>query len=450
MYKRVVLKAMVLLVVMMFHSFVLVPKSHATAFEGTLARVAFRSVAPSIIAGLGSGTALVLGIPIAIGTAYLIYKSGAVTALKNWWNSTIAPYSPNPDGSDWLHKAGINGHLHVYYASGSWGWATKTGDTCTGWNPATRVCSGAVLGSAWPYGSAASAYSASGYGTAPQDQPPVVPTDYATDLASSQPDFNSSIAVYGSPGAAATVGNGAVASSYTTMSDADADALIAALGATGISDTGAQSGSPASPTDNTVSLGEAETVGLLQSIMNYVSNLVGIKTGIDQIKTSTDQVKTATDCVASGMQSVNTNIQNMTGKMDNVVTGINSQNASLDNIAQGIQSEITKLDNVAAEVHNISQTVATEQTITTRMTNLKNLCLTKFPFSFMAGIANVNVPQGGTTIIPDIILPTGEHWVVDPMQYPTIASFFGTVRTILAVGMWAMFTLIMIRRVTQL
>src|SRR3972149_437982 len=118
MKKHLCLKACFLLVVIFFHSFILVPKSYATTWEGVAGRIAFRAFAPSVIAALSTGTALVVGAVVAGGIGYLIYKSGAVTAMKTWLNTSY-PSSfpwPVPGGSTYYFTTASGNQLRVYYA----------------------------------------------------------------------------------------------------------------------------------------------------------------------------------------------------------------------------------------------------------------------------------------------------------------------------------------------
>ena len=160
MKKHLCLKACFLLIVMFFHSFVLVPKANATTWEGVAGRLAFRAMAPSAIAALGSGTALVIGAVVAGGVGYLIYKSGAVTALKNWINTV---YAFTPTQTDWYNSPG-NGHAHIYYVDGyGWYWATFSGDSCGGtftYPPGSHSGGQTYYNSAGAYGSASAAYEA--------------------------------------------------------------------------------------------------------------------------------------------------------------------------------------------------------------------------------------------------------------------------------------------------
>ena len=439
------IKAMVLVIVMLFHSLVLVPRSYATVFEGTLARVAFRSISPAAIMALGSNTALVLGVPLAVGVGYLVYKSDAITALKNWWNSTIDPIN-NPTEQQSFHISGQpTSHFHINKKSFSpllYSAYAASGATCNGGfydSMGRQLCNQMTIWWGGTYSTSGAALTALNADDG-SNVPPRTPTDYAAQLASSQPDFNGSAAVYGSPGVAAALANGAVAVSTATMSDTEADNFIAGLGATPISDSGAQT-LPAgvTPNDNTITSGDSASIGLLQQILNYVSNLLGIKTAVEAQRVSMDNVagmtqamKLSTDNVAAGTSVVAT-------KLDNVVSGINSQTQALE----GIETKVEHLDNT------VTTSAATSGTVQTRIQSLRDLAATKFPFSLVTSISVSDVNGQSEYNFDPLPLTPSISVQIDPMGGP-LGDLFIWVRQLLVWFLWAGTLFAMLKKVMEM
>ncbi len=190
------------------------PKAHATEFDGTLARVAFRTVAPSVIMGLGSGTALVIGIPLADGVGYLVYRSDAVDALKDWHDTNISFQSPPSGYIGPLTTDGTARYLIYFHLNAGWYAEKRHPD-----------------GSYWPYGGTYGPYSTSlyayqgVYGTAfVPTPPPTEPIDYYTLLITSQPSFPAG-SILVSPEIAAALSDNVVGVMFSTMSDAVATSM---------------------------------------------------------------------------------------------------------------------------------------------------------------------------------------------------------------------------------
>lgn len=444
MKKHLLFKACVLLSVMFFHSFVLVPKLYATTWEALAGRVAFRAFAPSTVAALGSGTALVVGAVVAGGIGYLIYKSGAVTALKTWLNSSLDPqyYPPPPWGTYNTWSA----------ATGPWQFrTTQNGPSCTyfqvnsnteyGWPSGTQ-------GQWMVYSSCASAGDISSFvashGGSAIPPPPTVPTDYDSSMGSTGPNFSSS-QIYGSPGVAASIVGGAAIVSAVTMPDGDADRMISGLGANEITDSGTQNGVPSS-NDNTVTTGDAATIGLLQQIMNYVSNFVGIKSSIDA-------VKTANDCVASATSALSSTVASQSGKLDNIATIGLSQSSKLDNIAVIDTAISLKMDNVVTSINaqtqaienvetkiehldnTITSSVATSGTVQTRIQSLRDAAATKFPFSLASSLSVAAISGQSTYDFGSLPLTPSISITINPMAGP-LADLFVWIRQMLVWLFW--------------
>jgi len=420
--KRIGLKAFVLLVVIFFHSFVLVPKVHATAWEGIAGRLAYRAMAPSVIAALGSGTALVIGAVVAGGVGYLIYKSDAVTALQNWLNAN--PLNPGQAVSGFKEEfAGMGAIIYSTY-NGWFYWVDcSNGNNCTGgsmgtytWSYANMIASGSTGDHSY-----AAQYN-SKFGTSPGPlAAPTVPIDYADELSGSQPSFPWG-SIFATLGTAAAISGSTPIISATTMSDSDADKFIAGLGATPVDSSGVQEGAPPITTDNTVTAGDTAQIGILQSIMNYVSNLIGIKTIAEQAKTTLDNSLVVQQGIKQSMDNTLTVGQEISGKLDNVVEGVNS----------------------------LTGTSATEASLSTRISGVKNAMLTKFPFAIVAAVTSPGEVAGGTYSIPNLHFPLGLEVVVDPMQHTEIADWVTWLRGLMAISMWAIFLLVMVRRVCEL
>ncbi len=189
------------------------PKAQATEYESTLARVAFRTVAPSVIMGLGSGTALVIGIPLADGVGYLVYRSDAVDALKNWHETNISFQTP-PSGYMGPLTSDGTARYFIYFRLNS------------GWIAEKRYPDGSY----WPYYSygpySTSLYAYQGvYGTAfVPTPPPTEPIDYYTLLITSQPSFPAG-SILVSPEIAAALSDNVVGVMFSTMSDATATSM---------------------------------------------------------------------------------------------------------------------------------------------------------------------------------------------------------------------------------
>lgn len=421
MKKHHVLKAFVLLVVIFFHSFVLVPKANATAFEGILGRLAFRAMAPSVIAALGSGTALVIGAVVAGGIGYLIYKSGAVDALQSWLSSGNPQYPIPPVGTPYITPVFPNGYSVKIVAH----------------DPALNPQSYAIYwsnngGSVWHFYSGTTNYqdcinyiisTSGGVGISL----PSVPQDYVQNMVSSQPSFPSG-SMFGTPGVAAAIVGGAAIVSAVTVSDSDADKFIAGSGASAVASDGTQAANPnnPSPTDNTLTAGDSSIIGLLSSMVNYVSNLVGIKTSVDSVKTGIDNAVIGISQQTAVLDNVGTGINSMKNTMDNVGVAINNQTAVLEDVKTGVN----QLDNT------LTQPIATPSTISARITALRDIASTKFPFSLASSISVSAVTGSSSYVFTSLPLTPSISIPIDPFAGP-LHDFFIWVRGILVWLMWA-------------
>ncbi len=444
--KNLLFKAFILLIVIFFHSFVLTPKIYAgtmgAVIDIAVARQTLRTIAPSVVKATPAGWGYAVAYFTVAGIAYYFIKSGGVTALNNWLNTQLGA-SP-PDGS----TVAVGTYVTFYitgggteiqcrakkYSDTSWSYQVYISGNWTAEN----------FGSGFTSISAAAAHAQAAWGTqgtsphgfSPGAPSPTIPTDYGTPLQGSQPNFPDGTVKF-TPGGAAQLNGTNPPGTATSLPDAEIDRMTAALGAT---QPVAGTQPPPNTGDNTLSNDANASIPWLQQIANYVSNLVGIKTDTGAIKTNTDNM-------IVGQSAQTTAIQNMSGKMDNIAAALNNQ-TNQDNAV------IEKLDNVAQTTLSLKDAVtgtsASVETLSTRINSLKSLMSTKFPFSFIQGITVPTVQPGGTSLVPDIVLPTGQHWVVDPMQYTVIADFFSVVRSLVSLMMWAVFTLVMIRRVTQI
>lgn len=400
--------AIFLVLLMVLFSAVEVPVANATIIQGYVANLAFRSVAPSVITTLGSGSALIIGSTAIIGGGliYIAIKSGGVTALKNWWNSNIAP-SWKSDGTDNFYNRSTD-HFHIvgsgtswtlHQGSGTYGNSDWAGYYCT---HQTQITSG--------FTSYAQAWNMvmSGQPT-PSNPAPAVPTDYSAQLANSQPAFPAGT-VYGTPGAAAALTNSSPATSVQIVTDAVADTLIKSLPMTEINSDSSQAPPVAGPvTDNAVTKGDAEQVGLLQSMLNYLMHLFGIKTAVESVATNTNTISNKLDNVTTTLPGMKSSIDCSTSQLIAAREAVESSNRFLDNIAHQLANPASSgADNI---IQTITQPVTQTSVLSNRMTQLKTLAATKFPFSIVSSYTepssvNITSPDIG---MPDIILPNGDH-----------------------------------------
>ena len=427
--KNLGMKAAVLLVVIFFHSFVLVPKSYATvpASAAGLTRVAFNAMSPQALWDLAvanEAKAMLVGVRLAgaIGLVYYLYDSGALDKLKDWVAGGLGEGVP-PDGDIGAYTAGST-TKYIFYSGGYLSIYNDSGGTNLWYYmgypqrwQCTRYDGTYYAAIEWAKETIRAAYGQTPayWGTSPP-APPSVKTDY-TGIAVDPQFVNGT--VWGSPGAGSLLPG--IASSPSppdvvtaeAINPGDVDAIKNGLGLTEVDpNTGVQ---PDTVTDNTVTRGDQNTnnllgqiLSVLVSIRDYASNLLGIKSS-----------------------------------MDNVAVAINNQTAEIEKIP-------AKLDNVIASVESLKETTATESTISTRLSSVKTLLLTKFPFSIVAAVTSPGSVTGGTYSIPDLHFPLGHTVSVDPMQNAEMASWITWLRNLFATGMWAIFILVMVRRATQI
>lgn len=402
MIKSIRIKALVLLIVMMYLNLFVVPVSNAAwyATQKGMVRLVYNAAAPSAV-GVASnaGKAMLVGWKAAsiVGLAYVLYDSGALTKIWNWWNNTQGAFNPNPNGQDWYHKEGTNGHAHIYFASGSWGLATYTNNTCPGsWVPATRQCTGStVQNSWWPLASAQAAYQQY-MGVPYQADPPDVPTDYSDPSGTETGLGNNE--VHGTPGA----GAGLAANPLPTvinvafLTQSEADALKASLGMTPInSQTGAQPGS--TPTDNTVTQGDSNTQSALQSILGVLISIKDYTYNLIGIKTDTGNISNKMDNVAQGIATQTEAITGMASGMDNMVTSlgeIKTESVQIKEATQRVSDNLVKIDNNIEQIKNILVPVD-NTSIEGRWQNFWNVASGRFPFSvgaWMTSLSTVTEP----------------------------------------------------------
>jgi len=423
------LKAMLMVAVIFFHSFVLIPRSYAGAMGAVIdisvARQALRSIAPSVLKATPAGRGYAIGYFTVAGIAYLLVKSGAVTAMKNWFDTNIGdgalpltPSQPEKISSNGLRKVtcALNGGVNTwflwekYYVGDSWHYYT-----------AYAVPSNEASIRTWLYGSP------TGGGSVPTTS-----QDYGVPLEISQPNFPGGSVVF-TPGGADLLNGANPPGPVTEMTDGDLDKMAGALGA-----TEPVAGTQPNPTagDNALSPDANASIPLLRLIANYVSNLVGIKTDTGGIKTNTDNL-------VSGQAAQTNAVNSMSGKMDNIATAIQNQTI-IDNQMLG------KLDNVAQSMDTLKNTTASQSSLSSRVGEVKILLLTKFPFSIVGAVTSPGAVSGGTYSIPDLQFPMGTSVSVDPLANAEIHSWVTWLRGLMAVGMWAIFVLVMVRRVTEI
>jgi len=428
-------KAFLMLILMLFYSVVLVPRAHATAWEGTAARIAYRAMAPSVIAALGSGVALVVGAVVAGGIGYLIYKSGALSAIDTWWDTTFAaaPYattyyvaahnstvSLTPADTQW--RLQING---VTRATSTWADCLNTLDYWlgTGHRPGAQT-------------------------------PPSTTQDYSSQLVASQPALPSN-SVYGTPGAAAAITGGAAIVSTATMTDSEADAMISGLGASPISSAGTQAGNPNAPAanDNTMTTGDSTMIGYLSSMLNYLSHLVGLEAKIDSVKTSTDNVASSVSTMSAAVVSQSAKLDNIAAisssqslKLDNIVAASISSRQSIDNVAALTQSSATKIEHLDNSL-TLAPTSGQVTAIAAKWDGIYDVLITKFPFSWFSVVPAPSGLDAGTS--PDVVAHIGGVEVdYSPWKNSALNSIIGTVKTMLGLFMWAVCVAGIYRRIT--
>lgn len=441
--KHLGFKAFVLLVVMFFHSFVLVPITYAgTVVDMAAARSVLRAVAPSVVAATPAGWGYWLGIAVSAGIIYMAVKSGAVTDLKNWLTSWVTPTAENTSYlGPLINIGGTNYRYRFYWEPGNGKWAAEKRTAADGY----------MGGSTYYYNTWLAAYQGV-YGVAySPPTAPTIPTDYSTLMAAHNPTFSAN-GVFYSPGGAAQLaasGGGGTIIKAEQKSDADLDLLKGALGMTAADpSTGAQPNPTAN--DNTLSPGENQSIPLFQQMVNYLSNLIGIKSDTGRIADSNDNI-------AVGVAAQTTAITNMAGKMDNIAILSQAQKNALDNAVVAINNQtaidnqiLVKMDNVAQTLDTFKNTSASQSTLSSRIGEIKDLLLSKFPFSIVGAVTSPGSVSGGTYTIPDLHFPLGMVVSVDPMANTEIHSWFTWCRGLIAVGMWAVFILVMVRRVTEI
>lgn len=436
MRRHLVGKAAVLLVVAMFHAFVLVPRSHANVvpFPGAAARMLIRAVGFGVNPG-----ATVLYVVAAAVTGYLVYKSLAVSAVKSWQSEAQSPYPwPGTDTNVGMVVVGgwAEGSWVVYCqtqeSGGTWryfdGWAQKGGQNLYGGN---KQSSGYIYASsdlarkAWhdylnnymvtAQGATSAHYNVS-YVPSNNDpyDPGVIPNEDA-------PTFPAA-SVYMSPGLAAGF---------------DGSESVQVV-ASGISDSAAQDFIDAGklievdPDDG--SLGEPSTA-------SEVDLLTALNAILDD----------------SRQQSRESTQQEVLGKLGEIKTGLdNATGGSFPQEAQDALDDISlKMDNVAVGLESVedalTETTATEQTLSTRFAAVRDLALTKFPFS-LVGSYNVTVPSGGNYDLGGWELVNGNAATmvnIAPLSGPLGATFLW-IRQLLVYMLWALTGFGMIKRVTNL
>jgi len=451
-------KAIFLLIVMFFHSFVLVPKAHATAFESTIARIGFRAIAPSAIAAMGAGSGAIIGVALGAGVGYIILKSGAITALKNWWNSNMS--YPAPSGVNGTEYATITGtYPSVKFMTYSnlnsgkyWGYGYYYTGSGYGQQSVIYGCVAAgCTGHADAISAKAHAYillkqhgigtNFNGNGTWSHwnttEYVPTIPGDFGTQLDTFGPPVFSDGTVKASPGAMAALSGGAsIISVQTNVSDPDLDMFIAGSGSTAVdTDAGTQAGTPPSTTDNTVTAGDTASIGILQQISNFVSNLLGIKTSTEAIKTALDN--------SLIIQS------QMSAKLDNVGSFPQSAQNALDNIAVGTQIMVSEIDQIGNKVEHMDNTLiqanATLGSVQTRIESLKIAASTKFPFSLVSSIGLSAVSGTSTYVFADLPLTSSISIPISPMSGP-LATLFAWIRQLLVWFFWVGTLLAILRK----
>jgi len=442
--KHLGLKAFVLLVVIFFHSFVLIPKSYAgmgTVVDISVARQAFRSIAPSVVKATPAGRGYLIGYAVVSGIAYVAVKSGAVSALKTWVDTLLSGTPSQGTSTHVDYAAGTQGLINSPYG------AAITFNTYDGtwiaWRHTSSQATGYQSTYSWQYSYSQPSVLTThllayqylfGGGSSPAVPPPTVPTDYGTPLTTSQPDFPSGSVKF-SPGGAALLNGANNPETVVEKSDEELEGIAGALGMTEVSPEGQQAGDPAT-NDNTVTEGDSTQIGYLRQMLYYLTNLIGIKTDTGVIKTNTDNM-------VAGQSLQTTAINTMAGKMDNIAIAINTQ-TEIDN------QILTKMDNVAQTVETLKNTTASQSSLSSRVGEVKDLLLTKFPFSIVAVVTSPGEVSGGTYSIPDLQFPLGTSISVDPLENDEIHSWVTWLRGLMAVGMWAIFVLVMVRRVTEI
>lgn len=447
MRKHLLFKASALLVVMFFHSFVLVPMLNASVYEAEVAKAFYQAVAPSVVAATPAGRGYLLAMAVGSAVIYIAVKSGAVTSIKNWLNgyypssidaathtgvanayvgSPIGPYYPK------IYFLSSNGYWTRYTFRTSDGVQTGGGGYYTTFNDAYR----SFYGVDWVAALL-----------------PTVPTNYSAQAALTQPSLNTND-VFGSQGLLPwLLGGGATLVKATQMPDADLDKMKEVLGLTSPdSATGVQP--KVNLNDNTLTPEANQSIPLLQQIVSFVSNLLGIKTDTGSIKTNTDNL-------VAGQSAQTTAAQQSLGKLDNIAVLSQAQKNTMDNVGVAINNQTTmvqqslgKLDNVATATQAlkdaVTTTTATQSGLSTRISAVKTLLLTKFPFSIVAAVTAPGAVSGGTYTIPDLHFPLGTVVSVDPLANTEIHGWVTWVRGLMAMGMWAIFILVMVRRVTEI
>jgi len=427
------------LIAFLTFSLVTVPRAEASVMQGTLGRLAFRAASPAFWSAVASGSSVVLAVGFGIGVDYVVFKSGAITALKNWWAAGPGGYAYSLQGSNvlnWYNSSGVptgsqqTGGFSVAFRNSSAdpstnpsGWYANyynsSGQYITYYGPNTYAYLYNFL-----FGHAPGSYDMATY----QDT-----MDYGTQLASSQPSFPANT-VYASPGAVNRLAGGAQVTKTATMSDADADKFISGLGGTAIDTAaGTQAGALPTSNDNTVTAGDSASIGLLDRIAAFVSNLVGINTATEAMRQTLDNSLVVQ--------------QQMSAKLDNASAFPPAAQTALDNIAAGTQTVAGKMDNVAQGIQSLSESQATVQTLSSRLAAVRDLAASRFPFSIGAALV-VTPPAGGNYDLGTLHLP-GMEIPIRPFE-SVLGTTFQWMRTLIQALFWASTLFMIVRRVASL
>lgn len=293
---------------------VYVPRAYATmgaSASGPLLRLVVNNTAPAVVTTAAPGLSLVMPLLTVAGTAYFLYKSGAIDAIKAWWNSW-----PSASIKEYT-KSGV-----TYQAI----WSTSNGNT---YCEIKQKSNGAIFA---PYQLAGTGTSWSdtwknnwvlaklGAGGAYSGEVPGRPDPGATFDLSSWPNAPSiafpSNSIYATPNSAIS-GNDKTASTPMWMTDQQADDFIERNGLQQVQDDGTID----NPSDN-VSVDTKSMIPYLNQIQTNTSKIPHMSEGIDCVAITLNNARAA-------IEQSNRFLDNISAQVDDLTaysTIMNSQN----------------------------------------------------------------------------------------------------------------------------
>lgn len=370
MKKRIALAALFFFVA---YQVMYVPAAHANIGASAslpYLRVLTKSASPAMIGGGGLGMSLLAPMATAAGICYVLYKSGAIDAVSDWFNQWNA--SPIKEYT----KSGI-----TYQAF----WSTEGGNTYCEikrksdgvvYTPYQLAGTGTSWSDTWKNNWVLAKLGAGGaYSGETASRPDSNSTFDPSSWATAPPFSFPSSSVYATPNSGIT-GNESASSPPVWMTDSQANDFIERNGLQEVADDG----TVPNPSDNATL--DAKT------LVPY----------LNQIQTNTANLSKGMDCAVVQLNAA----REVLASSDRFLDNISNQ------IKQDAINDQARADNLVNTLTHAEATVATQSV---RMQSLRDAAATKFPFSVFSAYDD---PSGvGITSpvlgMPDIILPNGDH-----------------------------------------